>query len=217
MNKYDLHMHTNFSPDSKNKPASILKISKKVGLNGIAITDHHTIRGALLTKELNEDRDFEVIIGEEITTNRGDVIALYIKEDIKERELFKVIANIRSQNGLIIIPHPFRPLWQKFKYPLDKLKGEIDGIETLNSRTPNSSNKNAARLAKQLSLAEIGSSDAHILLDIGKGYTLFDGDLRDAIKERKTTGAGPNKFAVAFLSHVAAALYKVRTLLGLKK
>jgi len=78
MNKYDLHMHTNFSPDSKNKPASILRISKKAGLNGIAITDHHTIRGALLTKELNEDRDFEVIIGEEITTNRGDVIALYI-------------------------------------------------------------------------------------------------------------------------------------------
>lgn len=217
-NKYDLHIHTNFSLDSKNKPERILEIAKKVGLNGIAITDHHTIKGALLTKKLNEDKDFEVIVGEEITTDCGDVIALYINEDVKERDLFKVIDNIRSQNGLIIIPHPFRPFLQRFKYPLDKLKGKIDGIETLNSRNPDSKNRFAAKVAKQLSFAEIGSSDAHILLDIGNGYTLFDGDLRNAIKERKTTGEGPTKFAVAFLSHVAATLYKaVQSLLVRKK
>jgi predicted metal-dependent phosphoesterase TrpH len=217
MKKYDLHMHTNFSPDSRNKPESILQLAKKAGLNGIAITDHHTIDGALFTRDLNKDKDFEVIVGEEITTNRGDVIALYIKEDVKERDLFKVIDNIRSQNGLVIIPHPFRPFRQRFNYPLERLVGKIDGIETLNSRNPDSSNKAAARVAKQLSLAAIGSSDAHILLDIGKGYTLFDGELRDAITERTTTSAGPNKFVIAFLSHLAATWFKgLATVLGLK-
>ena len=208
MKKYDLHMHTNFSPDSRNKPESVLLMAKSVGLNGIAITDHHTIKGALLTKEINKDKDFEVIVGEEITTDRGDVIALFIEEDVKERELFKVIEKIKGQGGIVIIPHPFRPFRQRFNYPLERLVGKIDGIETLNSRNPDSSNKAAAKAAKQLSLAAVGSSDAHILLDIGKGFTLFDGELRDAIRERTTTSAGPNKFIIAFLSHVTATWFK---------
>jgi hypothetical protein len=85
----------------------------------------------------------------------------------------------------VIIPHPFRPL-QRFKYPLDKLAGKIYAIETLNSRTPDSSNNAAANIAQRLPLAAVGSSDAHILMDIGKAHTEFDGELRDAIKERRT-------------------------------
>jgi predicted metal-dependent phosphoesterase TrpH len=84
MKKYDLHMHSHFSPDSRMRPENMLQKAKVVGLNGIAITDYHTIAGGLVTKDLNKDKDFEVIVGEEITTYQGDVIALFLKENIEE-------------------------------------------------------------------------------------------------------------------------------------
>jgi predicted metal-dependent phosphoesterase TrpH len=208
MKRFDLHMHTIFSPDSRNKPADLLHDAKRAGLNGIAITDHHTIEGALVTKELNKDKDFEVIIGEEVTTDKGDVIALFIEEEVRERDLLKVIADIKSQDGVVVIPHPFRPM-QTFRYPLDSLVGKIDAIETINSRTPDSSNDAAARIAMQLPVAAVGSSDAHILLDIGKAYTVFDGELRDAIKARTTRAEGSKNLSVGVLSHLASGWFKV--------
>lgn len=146
-------------------------------------------------------------MGEEITTDRGDVLVLFITEHIKDRGLFKVIDNVRSQGGIIVIPHPFRP-FQRFGYPLAELVGKIDAVETFNARSPDSSNKAAAKSVKGLAMATVGSSDAHIIMDIGKGYTLFDGELRDAIKERTTTSAGSNEFFNAFLSHLAANWFK---------
>lgn len=202
INRYDLHMHTNFSSDSINRPEKIVEIAKKAGLNGVAITDHHTIRGALTAKKLNRDKNFEVIIGEEIKTNYGDVIALYIKEEINEIDFWEVIDHIKKQGGLIIIPHPFR-LWPKFGYPLEKLRGKIDGIEVFNSRDP-LSNAVAAEKTKRLTMAEIGSSDGHLPLDIGKGYTVFEGDLRSAIKKRRTISGGTIKFGL--ISRVVSAI-----------
>ena len=61
--KYDLHMHTHYSRCSNLKPQTILKLAKKRRLDGIAITDHHEIKGALEIKKLNNGKDFEVIIG----------------------------------------------------------------------------------------------------------------------------------------------------------
>jgi predicted metal-dependent phosphoesterase TrpH len=211
--KYDLHMHTWYSSDSRNNPREILRNAKKAGLDGIAITDHGTIEGALVTKALNDDKDFEVIIGEEVSTEKGDVIALHIKEPVKGRDLLKVIEKIHEQDGLVVIPHPFRPT-QRFGYPLDRLKGKIDAIETVNSRTPDFSNEEAAKAAKRLSVASVGSSDAHILLDIGNAYTIFEGDLRDAIRERKTSSVDAKNSPVAFLSHLASGFYKGSKILG---
>jgi predicted metal-dependent phosphoesterase TrpH len=194
MKKYDLHSHTNFSSDSVNRPERMVEMAKKAGLSGIAITDHHTIKGALLAKKLNKDRNFEVIIGEEIATDHGDVVALYIKEEIRTRNFFKVIENIRRQRGLVIIPHPFR-LHPRFSYPLDKLKGKIDAIETINSRY-GISNMMAKRLVKRISVAQVGSSDGHSSFDIGRAYTVFEGDLRSAIRRRKTIAGGSARYGL---------------------
>ena len=217
MNKYDLHAHTYYSTCASNKPESILKAAKKQGLNGIAITDHNTIKGALKVKKLNKDKDFEVIIGEEISTDAGDVIALYIKEEIKTKSLMEAIDKIKEQNGIIIIPHPFRPVpWLKFRYPLEKLVGKVDAIETFNSRNPNFANKAAEKAIKNLDFSRVGSSDAHIQLDIGKGYTLFKGDLRTAIKKRKTAPGGTTLFGALSIG-IAGINKRVLTPLKVKK
>jgi len=162
-------------------------------MNGIAVTDHHTIKGALKVKRLNKDKDFEVIIGDEITTNFGDVLTYYLNEEIKSRDFFSVVDEVKKQDALIAIPHPFRVSINpklKFRYPIEKIKNKIDAIECFNARMLPGNNEKAQKLAKKLKIAGIGGSDAHFIFDIGRAYTIFDGDLRKALKNNKTSYDG---------------------------
>ncbi len=191
--KYDLHNHTHYSPCSSLKPEILLKLTKRRGMNGIAVTDHNSIKGALKVKKLNRDKDFEVIIGDEVRTNYGDILAFYIHEEIKSRNLFSVIDEVKAQGGLIAIAHPFRisinPILN-FRYPIPKIKAKIDAIECFNSRMLPGNNEKAQKLAKKLEIPGIGGSDAHFRFEVGKAHTTFDGNLRKAIKQNKTSYNG---------------------------
>lgn len=200
MLKYDLHTHTHYSKCSNMKPEILLKTAKKRGLNGIAVTDHGTIKGALEVKKLNKDKNFEVIIGEEISTMQGDVLAYYLKDQIDAVDFFDAVKKIRKQNGLIVIPHPFRTSIRrshKFKIPLHKIKKYIDAVEAFNGRMLFSSeNKKADNIANKHGIAKTAGSDAHFKPEIATGYTLFDEDLRKALKEKSTRAYGKLKFGV---------------------
>jgi hypothetical protein len=190
-----------------NSPETILRKARKAGLNGIAITDHHTMKAYPILKKLNKDKNLEIIPGEEITTNHGDVLALYIHEEIKSRDLLTVLKEIRSQGGVAIIPHPSTITHRlSFTYPLSKLKGKIDAIETFNSRNFRFSNNIAKREALRLNFPQVGSSDAHLPIDIGKCYTLFEGDLRTAIRKGKTTPRGTTRYGL--FSFIITIIYK---------
>ncbi|MBW2980338.1 PHP domain-containing protein [Candidatus Woesearchaeota archaeon] len=185
--KYDLHVHTNYSLCSNLKPEVILKAAKKKGLDGIAVTDHNEIKGALKVKSLNKDKDFEVVVSSEIRTDKGDVLAYYINKKIKSRGLFEVLDEIKQQGGLAVVAHPYRLLPHlRFRYPIEKIKDKIDGIECLNSRSSFLTNNAALKISNKVNLAKIAGSDAHFRFELGKAFTIFDGDLRKAIKNKKT-------------------------------
>src|SRR3989344_8707051 len=191
--KYDLHAHTHYSKCSSLKPELLLKIAKKRGLNGIAVTDHHEIKGALEIKKLNKDKNFEVIVGEEISTNYGDVLVYYLNKKIDEIDFYKVADEARKQNSLVVIPHPFRTTLihnHKFQLPIEKIKNKIDAIECFNARTLPGDNKKADDAADKLNIAKTAGSDGHFFFEIGTGYTIFNGDLRKAIKQNKTSYEG---------------------------
>lgn len=197
MQKYDLHTHTHYSKCSNLRPEVLLKTAKERGLNGIAVTDHNTIEGALKIKGLNKDRNFEVIVGEEITTEYGDVLAYYLRKHIKATDFFGVVDEIKKQNGLIVIPHPFRTSinpYHKFKIPFDELKDKIDAIECFNARTLPGDNNKADKIADKLDIAKTGGSDTHFKFEIGTAYTLFNGNLRKALKDRATKANGTIKY-----------------------
>lgn len=191
--KYDLHNHTHYSSCSNLKPEILLKLVKKKGMDGIAVTDHNTIKGALKVKKLNKDKDFEVIVGEEVDTNYGDVLTYYLQKEIKSHDFFSVVDEVKKQNGLIIIPHPFRLSINpkhKFKYPIKKLKSKIDAIECFNARMLPGNNEKAQELAKKFDIPGTGGSDAHFWFEIGRAYTIFDDNLRKALKQKKTSYKG---------------------------
>lgn len=217
MKKYDLHIHSMYSKCSINRPKDILKVAKKRKLDGVAITDHNCIKGARQVKKFNKDKDFEVIIGEEIRTDKGEVIGLYLEEQIKGGSLFEVLDKIRENGGISIIAHPFRLApWMQFKYPVDRLKGKVDGLEVFNSRNSRRSNKKAEDAAKKYNFAKTGSSDAHLPFDIGRGFTLFDGDLKKAIKQRKTKFGGTTRYGLVSAG-ISAINKRILTPLKVKK
>ena len=196
--RYDLHGHTHYSRCSNLRPNIILKLAKKKGLNGIAITDHEEVKGAIEVKKLNKDSDFEVIIGEEIHTNYGDVLVYYLSEKIRKNDFHDVIELARKQNALVSLAHPFRTTLvndHKFKLPIAQVKRDIDAIECFNARMMFPGNNMLAfGTAEKLDIAKTAGSDSHFWFEIGTGYTVFEGSLRKAIKRKETLVEGKIKF-----------------------
>lgn len=179
---FDLHIHSKCSLDGTLDPKELVKIAVKRGLDGIAVTDHGTIRGGLMAREY-ATTGFCVAVGAEIRTDRGDVIGLFLSQDIKSREFGRVIAEIRDQNGLAIIPHPFDNMRRSALLPSDNEAGQVDAVEVFNSRCIFSvHNKMAKDLAERLSKGISAGSDAHFGNEVGlAGVITEDEDLREAI------------------------------------
>jgi predicted metal-dependent phosphoesterase TrpH len=191
--KYDLHIHTHHSACSILKPNTILKIAKKLGLDGIAVTDHNTIKGGIEVKKANKDKDFEVIPGIEVSTDRGHVLGLYINKKINSRNLFTVSEEIKKQGGIAILAHPFRFFPHlRAKIKDINIKKHLDAIECYNARTSYFGNNSALKLAKKHNIAKTAGSDAHFSFEIGRCITIFNNNLNKAIKQKKTKVEGSN-------------------------
>jgi hypothetical protein len=135
------------------------------------VADHNTIEGALRLKEI---APFKIIVAEEIMTPVGELMGLFLTHKIpRGLSPQKTIARIKSQGGLVNIPHPFgRPSWQNSsKLTSPEILSQVDIIEVFNSRTPlpNSSSK-ARQLAQKYELPASAGSDAHTLAEIGRAY-----------------------------------------------
>lgn len=103
--KFDLHTHTKYSSDGIIEPEKLVKTAIKRGLSGIAITDHDTLNGSLRAKEYKTD-DLEVIVGSEISTERGEVIGLFLSDEIRSHIFQEVWRRLRSRAGLQFFPTP---------------------------------------------------------------------------------------------------------------
>lgn len=184
MVKFDFHIHSSYSLDSLLTPAKIVDISRKKGLDGIAVTDHHTIRGGLESRDLNRS-ELIVIVGSEIKTEWGDVVCLFLEREITSKRFLEVVEQVRKQEGVLILAHPF------WKHTLsEELLNHVDLIEVFNSRISPSRNQKAERLAQKRGLPQVAGSDAHLPWEIGRGVTCFDhstlpADLKQMILKEK--------------------------------
>jgi predicted metal-dependent phosphoesterase TrpH len=203
--KADLHIHSAYSDGAPSIREILDYVETRTDLDCIAITDHDTITGALEAREIMKQKPyrFELIVGEEISSKEGHILGLFLDKaipaDLSAKEVLK---RIHEQKGLAVASHPFEN--SRFNNPkvinmdgigaatLINNRHGFDGIEVVNATpTLNSENLRATALNKSvLGLAETGSSDAHILEAIGRGYTLFEGhtakNLKHAILARQT-------------------------------
>ncbi len=195
----DIHTHTMYSgfskyrflsyPDSVTTPRTSIKVAKKLGLNVLCITDHNTIKGAIEAQRFDKEL---IVIGEEISSKGGEILGLFLQEQIKPGlSPEETIEQIHMQDGIAIAPHPFSAHCSCVGTKINTLK--FDGIEVFNA-LHRDGYSNAIALESCNGNAKLGGSDAHASHMIGNGYTLFDGnsreDLRACIKKKQTIYGG---------------------------
>jgi len=164
----DFHNHTHYSPDSILSPQQFVREARRRGLTTAAITDHNTIRGALAVREA---ADFPVIIGEEVKSADGEVLGLFLSEDVpRDLSASETIARIKHQGGIVGVPHPFDSLRSALREDVMlALIDHIDFIEALNARMVFSSHNDKARaFASARRLPVTAGSDAHSPWEVGR-------------------------------------------------
>lgn len=164
----DYHIHSKYSPDSRLEPQRIIRKANRLGLDTIAVTDHDTIKGGLETKRVNET-ELEVVPGVEVRTDRGDLIGLGLRSEVKNKKLEGVCEEIKEKGGKVYVPHPFdRIRSSALREDIYHIEDFIDCVEGFNGRCIlNRFNDKALSFAKERNLPILTGSDAHFLFEIG--------------------------------------------------
>jgi predicted metal-dependent phosphoesterase TrpH len=193
--RVDLHSHSMWSGDSTTTPDEIERAVVDAGIDVLCITDHNAIKGAV---ELAERLTCRVIVGEELRTHHGEIIGLFLTRHIPFGiDPVEAAREIRSQGGLVYVPHPFDPMRRNMSEDaLDTLvaHGLVDAIEVFNAKTSLASlNARAADYAATHDLAAGAGSDAHVPLALGSAYVEmpdFDGAADFLVKLREAIPVG---------------------------
>ena len=200
-----MHTHTEASPDSRTKLADQARAVLEAGIDVICATDHNTIDGALRLRELADG--FRVVVGEEVSSRDGEIIGLFLERAIP-RDLSgeETIARIHDQGGLAVVPHPFsiNRRYHMRRASLDRLRPEIDALETFNAREAIFlNNRSAAAYAKEHDIVGAAGSDAHRPSEIGRAFVEMPdfagrGDflesLRQGVTHGRLSGAGVHAY-----------------------
>lgn len=176
MIKADLHVHTRHSVDSNMSYDQLIKACQKKGIDCVAVADHGTTRGA---RELCRIAPFKIIVCEEVLTPYGEIMGMFLQEDIPNKiSVEETIRLIRQQDGLICIPHPYdrvRPSAMRNPSVLEATAAIADIIEVFNARSlwPGIERKARALAARNHKFISAGT-DAHSPLEIGYAYVEMD-------------------------------------------
>ncbi|MHB1356979.1 MAG: PHP domain-containing protein [Anaerolineae bacterium] len=169
--RVDLHVHTCASPDSLAAPDRIRYWARRRGIDAIAITDHNTIA---MARELACLADLLIIIGEEVLTSDGEIIGLFLHEQVPiGSSVLDTARYIHEQGGLVYLPHPYDSLRHSAIHldVLTSLLPSIDLIEVFNARVLKPSEN---RLAQDLADREHkpcgAGSDAHLACEVGRTF-----------------------------------------------
>ena len=188
--KFDLHVHTEGSPDAHTKIKDLPQLIRAKGLDGVAVTEHNRFNPP-------EFREVIILPGVEISSAEGHIIALGISELIPAGlSADETIHRIRDQKGIAIVAHPYDPVSECVK--ISRLRTLPDAVETMNADALSFiiSNWLARRDAHRFNLPEVGGSDSHIPESIGDCCTMVESptrrvpDILNAIRNGKTHPEG---------------------------
>ncbi len=168
----DLHSHTRWSKDCLSKFETIIQLCAQRNIQRIAITDHNTAEGAMEMQRLAPDL---VIVGEEIMTTEGEILAYFLKESVPAGLTpVETIRRLRDQGAVISVSHPFDRL-RKGAWGIEALTRiirQVDAIEIFNARCLYADdNKQALDFAQRHNVRGTAGSDAHSSPEYGRALT----------------------------------------------
>ncbi|MDP4091951.1 MAG: PHP domain-containing protein [Bacillota bacterium] len=203
--KFDLHLHSRHSPDSKSKVKDIIDKALRTELQGVSITDHNCFDGSEEALSINTS-DLIIVPGAEYSTDQGHILVYFLKYGIEKLNLDTdsmgryrwqdIIQEAHRQDALAFLAHPYR---YKKNYESD-IWQEVDGIEIYNSRAALCRNMNANlrafEQASEMNKAFSAGSDGHWLGEIGNAFWEYENikenktDINEEIKQALRSGKG---------------------------
>lgn len=214
----DMHSHTMWSRDCLTQFERIMAICRRRGIDRIAITDHNTAEGALAFHKIALEL---VIVGEEIMTTEGELLAYFVRESVPAKLTpDETIRRLRDQGAVISVAHPFDRLrkgaWRE--EALLAIADKVDAIEIFNARCMfGADNAKALAFAQQHNLLGTIGSDAHTWPEYGQAFArirpfAYDPeDFLDALRE-----ADYAKRLSSWAVHLGSKAAKWSKKLGLK-
>src|SRR3984893_5131450 len=195
----DPHCHT-LASDGMVTPAELVDAAVNAVLECIAITDHDTMAAAREVVERGQAAGLKVVAGQEVTTKapaQTHILGWFLEKPIRRgMSVADTVVAIHDQGGLVIIPHPFMPVYFGSIQPemLRRLidKEPVDGIEVMYTAPAGSRRRRMLdefmNAHRERVGASIGASDCHFgRHDIAQVVTAYEGDFRTAILQRQTT------------------------------
>jgi len=185
----DLHVHTSHSHDSDTPITKLIEHAKKMGLSGLSISDHNCIDGAQkAVQRTRHDESFLVIPSIEIGTQYGDIIVMFVKEDIQARDFHEIVDIAQAEDLPLLLPHPNRIEVAR------KIGQHMDAIEVVNGGSRIIQNLRATLLREELQKTGTAGSDAHQLQNVGRCTTRFQSldeeEIRTALRTNNTQVTG---------------------------
>jgi hypothetical protein len=198
MSRADPHCHT-LASDGMVTPAELVEAAVKAGLDLIAVTDHDTMDSVREVQERGEAAGLTVVPGQEVTTKgpaQTHMLGWFLEKPVKRgMSLEDTVDAIHDQGGLVIVPHPFMPVYFGSIQPsmLRRLleKHRVDGIEMMSTVPVGSIRRKLLReffdANRERLGASIGASDCHFgSADMGRMLTSYEGDFRTAVMQCTT-------------------------------
>ena len=207
-------MHTCYSYDATSSLREVIVYAKKSGLDGIAITDHDTLKGAKRALKLASRMGFMVISGIEVTTLQGHVLGLNITTSIpQDLSLVETVEKIHEAGGIAIAAHPLVFIKSHIKQRIASASN-FDGVEVINSSAfPFFLSTRLSRaLAERLNLPQTAGSDAHHASEIGTAYTLVkaDSDIEEIIEAIRKGAVVPFGRAISWATRVRRGAFSLK-------
>ncbi len=182
---FELHCHSWYSKGTKipweclSSPRDMVRRAKKLGLSGLALTDHRTTKGWEEASREAKRLGLIFIPGVELQTLEGHLIALGITEEVENHlTLEETIERIHEQGGLAVAPHPFDLKGDGIKNGIK----HVDAVEVFNSMNLDKlSNWIAERKAKEFKKPMVVGSDAHSPDMIGYAVNISNANDTDSL------------------------------------
>ncbi|RJP52802.1 MAG: PHP domain-containing protein [Anaerolineaceae bacterium] len=175
MMSIEFHCHTLASRDAILRPADLVAAARRKGIDRVVVTDHNSIAGALEAKRLAPER---IIVGEEIMTTRGEILAAYVSEEVPAGlSPQEAIRRLRGQGAFVSVSHPFDRLrqggWELAD--LQEILPLVDAIEVFNSRCMSPRfNAEAGEFARRNGIPGTVGSDAHAAFELGRSLLVVE-------------------------------------------
>lgn len=170
-----MHTHTCYSEDGTTTLKELVHYAKKSRLDGVAVTDHNTVAGAM---KLVGNSELVIIPGVEVGTLNGEILAINVKTNITPKlGLTETVEKIHNLGGIVVAAHPTSVLKTNLGFSITA-KSNLDAVEVINSASfPFFLTTGLSRrLAEQLRLPQTAGSDAHHAVEIGTAFTLVEAD-----------------------------------------